>query len=86
MLAKHDSRTVIYYTRNECEEISKYPIESIPNFTCEQIEADTVMFYVYTQLRKQGDTSAVVMDSEDMDVVVLSSLVSSEVDGELFLK
>ena len=85
-MAVMDSRSVLYYTRGECTDISVSPPEAKPQLVCDHIEADTAMFYIYTELRKDGNTEPVVIDSEDMDVVVLSAYASSKVDGDLMIK
>ena len=50
------------------------------------MEADTILFYIYSQLRKYGIEDAVVIDAEDTDVVVLAAYVAHHVEGNLYLK
>ena len=53
---------------------------------CSHAEADTIIFYIYHQLRNNGVTDTIVIDSEDADVVVLSAKVSHEVEGDLGIR
>ena len=57
--------------------------ERIEDFECEHIEADTIIFYIYSQTRKAGIMDAVVIDAEDTDVVVLSFYVAHKTKGIL---
>ena len=50
------------------------------------MEADTILFYIYSQLRKYGIEDAVVIYAEDTDVVVLAAYVAYHVKGNLYLK
>ena len=81
-----DSRKMIYCTRNDCNEISTVPFKAIPEFCCDHIEADTAIFYVYSEIRKADSEIPVVIDSEDSDVVALSASVSQRISGDLFIK
>ena len=54
--------------------------------TCEHMEADTILLYIYSQLRKSGIDDAVVIDAEDTDDVVLSAYVAHQIDGTLCIK
>ena len=46
----------------------------LPEFSCSQAEADTAMFTVYSVLRSQAYTGAVVLDTEDTDNYVQAAL------------
>jgi hypothetical protein len=85
-MAQKDNITVVYCTRGESYDISKSPIEPTPQFANDHIEADTSIFYVVSQLRQLESQSQIVIDSEDMDVVVLSAHVAHIVDGQLAIK
>jgi hypothetical protein len=79
--------SILYTTRNRCDNLSAVlPTRQYHNYSCNHIEADTAMFYVYSEIRKSGDESPVVIDSEDADVVVLSAYVSHRIDGCLAIK
>jgi len=39
--------------------------EGLPELVCFQAEADTAMFAIYSKLRSDGYTAAVVLDTED---------------------
>ena len=77
---------MLYCTRGECQYISVLPTQSKPEFACNQIEADTAMFYVLSQLDKQGNTQPVIIDSEDADVVVLCAHVAHKISTLLGIK
>ena len=44
------------------------------------------MLFIYSRIRVLGDTSAVLIDAEDADVVVLAAYASSIIDGQLTVK
>ena len=50
------------------------------------MKADTILFFMYSQLRKSGVSDAVVIDAEDTDVVVLAFYVAHQIEGPLGLK
>ena len=56
------------------------------NLQCSHLEADTAMLFIYSRIRVLGDTSAVLIDAEDADVVVLAAYASSIIDGQLTVK
>ena len=58
----------------------------ITDFECEHTEADTIMFYIYSQIRRIDIHSLVVIDTEDTDVIVLAAYVAHNVDGVLAMK
>ena len=84
--ARRDDRTIIYCVRDECFEISTFPCKEWPEFSSNHVEADTMMFFVQSQLRRLGYTLPVVIDSEDSDVVALSAHVASKSDFQLCIK
>ena len=53
---------------------------------CHHIEADTIIFYLYSQIRKKDAVTPVVIDAEDTDVLVLAAHVAHKVNGTLGLK
>ena len=58
----------------------------VPESECHHLEADTIIFFIYAQLRKMGRQETVVIDAEDTDVVVLSARVSHEIQGLLGIR
>ena len=56
------------------------------NLQCSHLEADTAMLFIYSRITVLGDTSAVLIDAEDADVVVLAAYASSIIDGQLTVK
>ena len=55
-------------------------------FTCQHMEADTILLYIYSQLRKSGVEDAVVIDAEDTHVMVLAAYVAHQIKGTLCIK
>ena len=41
-------------------------------YECNHIEADTILFFKYLQIRKLGIMGTVVIEAEDTDVIILS--------------
>ncbi len=50
-------------------------------FRCQHMEADTILLYIYSQLRESGVEDAVVIDAEDTDVMVLAAYVAHQIKG-----
>ena len=86
-LCKTTNKRFIYHERQKCEDISssvlKWPVH---NLQCSHLEADTAMLFIYSRIRVLGDTSAVLIDAEDADVVVLAAYASSIIGGQLTVK
>ena len=77
----------IYSLRNKCWKllnIDENP--ELKEFECHHIEADTIIFYLYSQIRKKDAVTPVVIDAEDTDVLVLAAHVAHKVNGTLGLK
>ena len=55
-------------------------------FECHHIEADTIIFFIYSDIRKSGILDPVVIDAEDIDVIVLSAFVRHNTEGLLAIK
>ena len=55
------------------------------NSSFEHIQAD-ILFFIYSQIRKSGVQTTVVIDAEDTDVLVLAACVANTVDGILTIK
>ena len=58
----------------------------IKEFQCYHIEADTILLYIYSQLKKNGINDAVVIDADDTDVIVLAVHVAHQINGDLGMK
>ena len=64
----------VYSLRSNCWDLSAENEDAqITEFQCYYIEADTILLYIYSQLRKNGINDAVVIDAEDIDVIVLAA-------------
>ena len=55
-------------------------------YSCFHAEADTAMFYIYSVLRAQGYTKAVIIDTEDTDNYVQAAYVSHQISRVLCIK
>lgn len=84
LVLQHPGTTFIYSVRERCCDLST-DVE-LDELTCKHMEADTIMFYIYSQLRNSGVSDAVVIDAEDTDVIVLASYVAHQIEGTLGLK
>ncbi len=80
----HEHMTFIYSVGPNCWELPAG--NRIANFECEHIEAGTILFFIYSQIRKSGVQTVVVLDAEDTDVLVLSAYVANTVDGVLAIR
>ena len=86
-LAQQPGTKCVYSVRECCCDMSTD--KELCELTCLHImhmEADTILFFIYFQLRKSGVSDAVVIDDEDTDVVVLASYVAHQIEGPLGLK
>ena len=81
---QHRDIKMIYSMKDGCWELGSG--ERRPELECSRAEADTILFYIYSQLRKLGIMDPVVLDGEDTDVVALSAKVAHEIEGELGIK
>ena len=68
MSLEHPETTYIYSVRDRCSDLQKGT--ELEQFTCQHTEADTILLYVYYQLRQSGVEDTVVIDAEDTDVIV----------------
>ena len=60
----------IYHERNNCQDISSSLLKSsVEKFCCFHLEADTAMLFLYSRIREYDQTTPVLIDSEDTDVV-----------------
>ena len=80
-LCKERHVSMIYCTRNISIDISTAPSSQIPIYRNSKIEADNAMFYIYSQIRKSGDSTPVVCDASDVDIILTSSFVSTKIAG-----
>ena len=78
--------SMVYCTRKTSMDISSLIQREKPEFINEKLEADNAIFYIYNQLRIWGEDSPVVIDAEDMDIIITSAYVSTQVPGVLGIK
>ena len=77
----------VYSLRSSRRDLSaKDEDAEIKEFQCYHMEADTILLYIYSQLRKNGINDAVVIDAEDTDVIVLAAYVAHQTNGDLGVK
>ena len=74
----------VFYVVQDCIDLSDG--SKIPELRCTHAEADTMMFFVYSQLREHGLEKLVVIDSEDTDVYVQSAFVAQKLPGLLIYR
>eukprot|EP00794_Sanderia_malayensis_P006670 gene6670-7422_t len=81
LAALHPNINLIYSVRNKCWKLlnTEENLE-IKEFECHHIEADTILFFLYSQIRKQDAVVPVVIDAEDTDVLVLAAHVAHKVN------
>ena len=69
----------IYSVQKACEDLQTK--ESLPHFQCHHFEADTIIFFICSQLRILSRTETIIIAAEDTDVVTLVANVSHELPG-----
>jgi hypothetical protein len=74
----------IYSVQRTCFNLSRNSnCSRLPEFECLHTEADTILLFLYAQLRRSGRQELVVIDAEDTDVVVLTAHVAHKIAGDL---
>ena len=81
---QHPEKSFIYSMRDRCWDL-KNDVE-MDEFTCQHMEADTILLYIYSQLRKSGVEDAVVIDAEDTDIMELAAYVAHQIKGTQCIK
>ena len=77
-------KELTYSIQRNCEDL-KTGI-NIPSYECYHQEADTIVFYIIHAIRQTGNHNTIIIDAEDTDVIVLSSLVSHIESGVLGIR
>ena len=77
-------KTFIYSVQRECENLRSG--SKMPDYECNHQEADTIIFYLSTVLRKNSFENTIVIDAEDTDVIALSAYASREHDLNLGIR
>lgn len=83
-MKNHPKINFVYSVQSVC--VNLRTTQRIADYECEHIEADTMIFYIYSQIRQSGINDLVVIDAEDPDVVVLSAYVAHMINGPLAIK
>ena len=60
--------------------------DQVTDYQCLHTEADTIFLYIYSQIRRGGDTCPVIIDVEDTNVDALAAYVSHQTEGTLRLQ
>ena len=84
MSAGLTNKELIYSVDLTCENLTT--VMEVNECECNHIEADTAMFYIYSQIRKVDPHIPVILDSGDTDAVVLTAHAAHKIDGILRLK
>ena len=74
-----DSIDMIYSLQDRCYDLQNQ--ERITEFECVKSEADQIIFFIYSEIRKMDINHTVIIDAEDTDVIILSARVAYELDG-----
>jgi hypothetical protein len=56
------------------------------DFECNHSEADTILLFIYSQMKNTNTDDIIVIDAEDTDVVVLCAYAAHRINGTLGLK
>ena len=83
-IAQDLDHVLIYSVGKECTNLSSGV--SLEDLACDQCEADTIIFSVYTALQNSGNNDPVVIDAADTDVYIQAAAVSREFPGVLCIK
>ena len=84
LLLQHPDTRFIYSVRERCSDL--FTDRGIVELTWQHMEADNILLYIYSQIRRSGVKDAVVIDAEDTDVLVLVSYVAYQIEGMMGLK
>ena len=80
-------KKILYVEKDKCTDISDSPAHQlVQKLKCSHLEADTAMLFVYAKIRDDDQTTPVLIDSEDADVVVLCAYATFRISGKLALK
>ena len=75
----------IYSVQKSCIDLTSE--NEIQEFQCQYYEADTIVLFIYYQIRSVANIdNDVVLDVEDTDVIVLAAYASYRTDSKLLLK
>ena len=84
VLARKNNVDMLYSLQRECYNLQN--LERVEQFECIKSEADQILFFIYSQIRKECICDTVIIDAEDTDVIVFSTGVAHEIDGDLGMK
>ena len=84
LLLQHPDTRSIYSVRERCSDL--FIDGEVLELTWQHMEADNILLFIYSQLRRSGVKDTVVIDAEDTDVLVLVLYVAHQTEGMLGLK
>ena len=74
-LSENCTKDIIYSVQRYCEDTKTG--KRLSMYECYHYEADTILFYICNVLKENGFNDPIIIDAEDTDVVVLSTVVSN---------
>jgi len=83
-LAQTVHAEIVYSVGSSCTNLST--LESMPDYSFSQSEADTILFSAYAVLRDSGYSGPVVIDLADTDTYVAAAVISHKLPGLLCIK
>ena len=73
------NKRFIYHERNNCQVISSSLLKSsVEKCCCLHLEADAVMLFLYFRIKEYDQTTPVLIDSENTNVVVICAYAASK--------
>ena len=82
--AKNVNTKILYSIGKQCIDLSTD--QQKDEFSCDQMEADTVIFSIYAALRNSDYRRPVVIDAADTDIYVAAAHTSHMYPGDLLIK
>ena len=83
-LSENCTKDIIYSVQRYFEDIKTG--KRLSMYECYHYEADTILFFICNVLKENGFNDPIIFNAEDTDVVVLSTVVSNEIDGTLAIR
>ena len=67
-----NNKIIIYHEKNNCQDISSTFLKSLFEKFCRfHLETDATMFSSYSRIKEYDQTTPVLIDSENADVVMM---------------
>ena len=79
-----NNKIIIYHEKNNCQDISSSFLKSSFEKFCRlHLETDTTMLPSYSRIKEYDQTTPVLIDSENADVVMMCAQAASIINGEI---